>query len=55
MTILSRLDAAAEKLKAKRSNTRKEVHDVPPTEEHERSDTEDPHPSDPESALMDSD
>ena len=55
MTILSRLDAAAEKLKAKRSNTREEVHDVPPTEEQERSDTEDPHPSDLESALMDSD
>ena len=55
MAILSRLDAAAEKLKAKRGNAREEVHDVPPTEEQERSDTEDPHPSDPESALMDSD
>ena len=54
MAILSRLDAAAKKLKAKRSNTREEAHDVPPTEEQERSDTEDPHPSDPESALMNS-
>ena len=54
MAILSRLDAAAKKLKAKRSNTREEAHDVPPTEEQERSDTEDPHPSDLESALMNS-
>ena len=44
MAILSRLDAATKKLKVKRSNTREEAHDVPPTEEQERSDTEDPHP-----------
>ena len=45
MEIISRLDAAARKLKEKRSSTQKGSHDVTSTEEQEKSDTEDSHPS----------
>ena len=45
MEIISRLDAAARKLKEKRSSTQKGSHDVTPTEEQEKSYMEDSHPS----------
>ena len=45
MEILSRLNAAARKLKERRSSTQKGSQDVTSTEEQEKSDTEDSRPS----------
>ena len=47
--ILSRLDAASEKLKDKRGGVPEEAHDESPPNEQDRLDMEDPHPSNPES------
>ena len=47
--ILSRLDTASEKLKDKRGGAQEEAHDESSPNEQDRLDTEDPHPSNPES------
>ena len=49
LDILSRLDAASEKLKEKRGDAQEEAHDEPSPNEQDELDTEDPHPSNPES------
>ena len=50
--ILSRLDAASEKLKDKRGSAQEEAHDEPSPKEQDGLDTEDPHPSNPESPSL---
>ena len=50
--ILSRLDAASEKLKDKRGSAQEEAHDEPSPKEQDRLDKEDPHPSNPESPSL---
>ena len=50
--ILSRLDAASEKLKDKRGSAQEEAHDEPSPKEKDGLDTEDPHPSNPESPSL---
>ena len=47
--ILSRLDAASERLEKKRGSAQEEAHDESSPKEQDRLDTEDPHPSNPES------
>ena len=47
--ILSRLDAASERLKEKRGSAQEEAHDEPSPKEQDGLDTEDPQPSNPES------
>ena len=47
--ILSRLDAASERLEEKRGSAQEEAHDESSPKEQDRLDTEDPHPSNPES------
>ena len=47
--ILSRLDAVSKRLKEKRGSAWEEAHDEPSPNEQDRLDTEDPHPSNPES------
>ena len=50
--ILSRLDAASEKLKDKRGSAQKEAHDESSPNEQDGLDAEDPHPSKPESPSL---
>ena len=50
--ILSRLDAASEKLKDKRGSAQEEAHDESSPNEQDRLDAEDPHPSKPESPSL---
>ena len=47
--ILSRLDAVSERLEEKRGGAQEEAHDESSPNEQDRLDTEDPHPSNPES------
>ena len=47
--ILSRLDAVSKRLKEKRDSAQEEAHDEPSPNEKDGLDTEDPHPSNPES------
>ena len=51
--ILSRLDAASEKLKEKRSSAQKEAPDESSPNKQDRLDAEDPHPSRPVSISID--
>ena len=51
--ILSRLDAASEKLKDKRGSAQKEAHDESSPNEQDGLDAEDPHPSKPVSISID--
>ena len=50
--ILSRLDAASERLKEKRGRAQEEAHDEPSPKEQDGLDTEDPHPSNTESPSL---
>ena len=50
--ILSWLDAVSEKLKDKRGSAQEEAHDEPSPKEQDGLDTEDPHPSNPESPSL---
>ena len=50
--ILLRLDAVSEKLKDKRGSAQEEAHDEPSPKEQDGLDTEDPHPSNPESPSL---
>ena len=52
LDILSRLDAASEKLKDKRSSAQKEAPDESSPNEQDELDAEDPHPSRPESPSL---
>ena len=52
LDILSRLDAASEKLKDKRGSAQKEAHDESSPNEQDGLDAEDPHPSKPESPSL---
>ena len=50
--ILSRLDAASEKLKDKGGSAQEEAHEEPSPKEKDGLDKEDPHPSNPESPSL---